>query len=64
MTNDSTYQLDNALLISDEGNGTFSDIQIVVWRHLVWKLTGVAHLVCCNPGGRRISVSRSCKVGS
>ena len=32
MTNDSTYQLDNALLISDEGNGIFSDIQIIVWK--------------------------------
>ena len=35
MTNDSTYQLDNALLISDEGNAIFSDIQIIVWK-LAW----------------------------
>ena len=32
MTNDSAYQLDNALLISDGGNGIFSDIQITVWK--------------------------------
>ena len=32
VTNDSTYQLDKAVLISDEGNGfIFSDIQIIVW---------------------------------
>ena len=32
MTNDAAYQLDKALLISDEGNGIFSDIQIIVWK--------------------------------
>ena len=32
MTNDSTYLLDKALLISDEGNGMFSHIQISVWK--------------------------------
>ena len=29
MTNDSTYQMDNALLISDEPNGIFSDMEII-----------------------------------
>ena len=29
MTNDSTYQMDNALLISDEPNGIFSDMKII-----------------------------------
>ena len=66
MTNDSTYQMDNALLISDEPNGIFSDMEIIgrPGSCLCFALLCYVPRVVCILGSRRISVSRSCKAGS
>ena len=66
MTNDSTYQMDNALLISDEPNGIFSDMETIgrPGSCLCFALLCYGPRVVCILGSRRISVSRSCKAGS